>query len=146
MGRYIEQGFCSMNKFSFHILIIFLSFSVNAKENSFSGTWNLISGEYIDNKGTLISYAELNLRSLKVITNTHFSFVTMSGDKFWSSGAGTFKYTNSEYIELPLYTSFNSPKGKEYVFKYKFDGDKWYSSRWENDKRVEYEIWHRVGG
>ena len=135
-----------MNKLSLFILIIFLPFSVYAKENLFSGTWKLISGEYIDNKGSLISYRELNLRSLKVITETHFSFVTMSGDKFWSSGAGTFKYTNSEYIESPLYTSFNSLKGKEYVFKYKLDGDKWFSSRWENDKRVEYEVWHRVGG
>ena len=126
------------------ILIVLLSFSVNAKENIFSGTWELVSGEYIDYEGNLVSYDKLNLHSLKVITNTHFSFVTMSGDKFWSSGAGTFKYTKSEYIESPLYTSFNSPKGKKYVFKYKFDGDKWLSSRWENDKRVEYEVWQKV--
>lgn len=142
----VAQGFCNMNKFFFLISIIFLSFSVNANENLFSGTWKLISGEYIDNKGSLISYEELNLHSLKVITKTHFSFVTMSGDKFWSSGTGTFKYTNSEYIESPVYTSFNSPKGKKYVFKYRVDGEKWFSSRWENDKRVEYEVWQRVGG
>ena len=118
-----------MNKFVSLILVIFFSFSVNANENQFSGTWRLISGEYIDHKGNLKSYGELKLRSLKVITRTHFSFVTMSGDKFWSSGAGTFTYSNSEYIESPLYTSFNSPVGKKYVFKYIIDGDKWFSSR-----------------
>jgi hypothetical protein len=133
-----------MNKFFSLVLVVFLSFSVNANENLFSGTWKLISGEYINNKGNLISYEELNLRSLKIITNTHFSFITMSGDKFWSSGAGTFKYTNSEYIESPLFTSFNSPKGKKYVFKYKIEGEKWFSSRWKSDKRVEYEVWQRV--
>ena len=129
----------------FKIIFIFcLSFSVNANENIFSGTWELISGEYIDHDGNLVSYEKLNLRSLKVISKTHFSFVTMSGDKFWSSGSGTFKYTNEEYIESPLYTSFNSPKGKQYVFKYRFEGDTWFSSRWENEKRVESEVWKRV--
>lgn len=138
-----------MNKFAsviLVILVIFLSFSVNANENQFSGTWKLISGEYVDNKGNLISYEELNLRSLKVITTTHFSFITMSGDKFWSSGAGTYTYSNSVYIESPLYTSFNSPIGKRYVFNYTIEGDKWFSSRFENDKRVEYEVWQRVSG
>jgi hypothetical protein len=135
-----------MNKFVSFILVVFLSFSVSANENQFSGTWKLISGEYIDHKGNLNSYKALNLRSLKVITTTHFSFVTMSGDKFWSSGAGTFTYSNSEYIESPLYTSFNSPVGKKYIFKYTFDDDKWFSSRFENGKRVEYEVWQRVSG
>jgi hypothetical protein len=133
-----------MNQVFKIILIFLLSFSVNAKENLFSGTWKLISGEYIDHEGNLVSYEKLNLRSLKVISETHFSFVTMSGDKFWSSGSGTFNYTNSEYIESPLYTSYNSPKGKQYVFKYKIDGETWFSSRWKNEKRVEYEVWQRV--
>jgi len=77
---------------------------------------------------------------------THFSFVTMSGNKFWSSGAGTYTYSNSEYIESPLYTSFNFPIGKRYVFNYRIEGDKWFSSRFKNDKRVEYEVWQRVSG
>jgi hypothetical protein len=144
LGRYIAQRFCSMNKVLNIILVLILSFSVNANENLFSGTWELVSGEYIDHEGNLVSYEELNLSSIKVINETHFSFVTMSGDKFWSSGAGTFKFTNNEYIESPIYTSFNSQKGKKYVFKYRKDGEKWFSSRWENEKRVEYEVWQRV--
>lgn len=134
-----------MNKV-FCILFVFLfSFSVYANKNLFSGSWELVSGEYINHEGNLVLYKDLNLRSMKVITGSHFSFVTMSGDKFWSSGAGTFKFTNNEYIESPSYTSFNSPKGKKYVFKYRIEGDKWFSSRWESEKRVEYEVWHRIG-
>lgn len=131
-------------KLVFKIVLFFIiSFSVNAKENLFTGTWKLISGEYINHEGNLISYKTLNLNSLKVISQTHFSFVTMSGDKFWSSGSGTFEYTNDEYVESPIYTSYNAPKGKQYVFKYKLDGETWFSSRWENEKRVEYEVWQR---
>ncbi|MDO6447271.1 hypothetical protein Q4493_15990 [Colwellia sp. 1_MG-2023] len=126
------------------ILAVIVSFAVNANENIFSGTWTLVSGEYIDHEGNLINYETLNLKSLKVINETHFSFVSMSGDKFWSSGAGTFTLTDNEYIESPTYTSFNSPKGKKYVFKYRIEGDKWFSSRWENDKRVEYEVWQKL--
>lgn len=133
-----------MNQIFKIALILLLPFSVNANENLFSGTWELVSGEYVDHEGNLINYKELNLRSVKVLSKTHFSFVTMSGDKFWSAGAGTFKYTNSEYIESPLYTSFNSSKGKQYVFKYRKDGERWFSSRWENEKRVEYEVWQRI--
>jgi hypothetical protein len=133
-----------MNQVFKIILIFMFSFSVNAKENLFSGTWELVSGEYINDAGNLVSYEKLNLKSLKVISETHFSFVTMSGDKFWSSGSGTFRYTNNEYKESPLYTSYNSPKGKKYVFKFKLEGEMWFSSRWENEKRVEYEIWRRV--
>ena len=129
----------------FKIFLIFLlSFSANAKENIFSGTWELVSGEYIDHESNLVSYEKLKLHSLKVISETHFSFITMSGNKFWASGSGTFKYTNGEYIESPLYTSYDSPKGKQYVFKYRLDGETWFSSRWENEKRVEYEVWQRV--
>lgn len=133
-----------MNQIFKIILVCCLSFAVNAKENLFSGTWELISGEYINHEGKLVNYEKLNLHSLKVISETHFSFVTMSGDKFWSSGSGTYTYNSVEYIETPLYTSYNFPKGKQYVFKYKLEGETWFSSRWENEKRVEYEVWKRV--
>ena len=133
-----------MNKKILIVLTLLFSLSVNANEKLFTGTWALVSGEYVDHEGNLVSYEGLNLSSIKVISNSHFSFVTMAGDKFWSSGAGTYIYTDSEYIESPLHTSFNSPKGKKYVFKYKKDGNKWFSSRWENEKRVEYEVWKKI--
>lgn len=129
----------------FNVFLFFLvACSVHANDNLFAGSWELVSGEYINHEGNLVLYKDLNLHSIKVISGSHFSFVTMSGDKFWSSGAGTFKSTNSEYIESPLYTSFRSPKGKKYVFKYRIDGDTWFSSRWENEKRVEHEVWRRI--
>ena len=126
------------------VIIFLLSFACHASENVFTGTWQLISGEYIDHNDKLIEYDTLNLHSIKVISETHFSFVKMSGDKFWSAGSGTYHYTKKEYTESPVYTSYNAPKGKKYIFKYTKQGDKWFSSRWENNKRVEYEIWQRI--
>ncbi|GMG87679.1 hypothetical protein [Biformimicrobium ophioploci] len=111
--------------------------------NAFAGTWELVSGEYLDHKGKLTQYSDLDLKSIKIIAGDHFSFVTMSGDKFWSSGAGSFRYTDQEYVERPVYTSFSSPEGQEYVFLYEIEGDTWRNARWEDGVRVEYEIWQR---
>jgi len=122
---------------------VLLLFSPTLYAHPFMGTWELVSGEYIDEKGAKVQYSDLNLKSLKVISKQHFSFVTMSGDAFWSSGAGTFTYTDKQYIELPTYNSFSSPKGKTYEFNYTITGDEWHNERWENGIRVEFEVWRR---
>ncbi|AWB66080.1 hypothetical protein C2869_06330 [Saccharobesus litoralis] len=118
--------------------------SANAFANPFSGTWKLVAGEYINHEGVLVNYQDLNLSSIKVITNRYFSFVSMSGDKFWSSGTGKFSYTNDEYIEVPIYTSYKTASGKTYTFSYQLLGDIWHNARWENGLRVEYETWQRI--
>ncbi len=133
-----------MNRFLKISLFVLLSFSANAEDHQFSGTWELVSGEYVDHEGKLVRYEDLNLHSLKVLTESHFSFVTMSGDKFWSSGVGRFEVTKTQYTESPIHTSFNSPKGKQYVFTYKKQGDTWLNSRWEDGKRVEHEVWRKI--
>lgn len=109
----------------------------------FEGTWELQSGEYINHKKELVSYSDLKLKSIKIISGSHFSFVTMADEKFWSAGAGQFEFTEKDYIEYPTYNSFKSPKGAAYLFEYKMEGDLWKTSRWENGVRVEHEVWRR---
>lgn len=112
--------------------------------NDFEGVWILVKGEYINHNNKLVDYSELNLKSQKIIHGNHFSFVTMTGDKFWSSGAGLFEFDDNEYRETPTLNSFSSPKDKQYVFQYKIVDNKWYNSRYENGKRVEFEVWQRL--
>lgn len=125
-------------------IVCSLLLSFNASSNPFKGTWQLVSGEYIDYQGNLIKYQQLNLSSIKVLSEEHFSFVTMEGDKFWSSGAGNYAYTEKVYVESPIYTSYNAPKGGKYRFDYQLKEDKWYNSRWEEGIRVEYEVWQKI--
>jgi hypothetical protein len=68
----------------------------------------------------------------------------MSGDKFWSSGAGSYRVSESQYIETAIHTSYGAPAGKEYTFQFRIEYGVWYSSRWDNGKRVEYEVWRKV--
>ncbi|MFT5756042.1 MAG: hypothetical protein ACI9LM_000754 [Alteromonadaceae bacterium] len=133
-----------MNKIILIIITLAFTFTVNAAENEFKGSWQLMSGEYVNDKGTLIQYKDLKISSIKVISETHFSFVSMSGNKFWSSGAGSYRFTESEYIESPIHTSYGVTLGKEYTFTYKVENDTWYNSRWNKEKRVEYEVWKRL--
>jgi hypothetical protein len=133
-----------MNKIIVIMMTIAVTFSVNAFENKFIGSWKLVSGEYVDNEGKLIQYTDLKINSIKVISGTHFSFVSMSGNKFWSAGAGTYRFTESEYIENPIHTSYGATLGKEYVFTYKIENDLWHNSRWKEGKRVENEIWQKL--
>ena len=124
------------------MITIFLS--INSFANEFSGTWQLISGEYKDHEGKIIQYEKLQMKSIKVISDTHFSFISMSGDKFWSSGAGNYRFTENEYIEMPIFTSYGASQGKEYIFTYKIENNLWHNSRWEQEERVEYEVWQKL--
>lgn len=133
-----------MAKIFCFIITLFMSLFTEAIENKFTGTWELISGEYLNNKGELVQYKSLEMKSIKVISATHFSFVSMSGSKFWSSGVGRYRFTASEYIESPIHTSYGVTLGKEYVFTYKIDKNFWYNSRWEHGKRVEHEVWKKT--
>jgi len=133
-----------MNKIIAIIITIAVTFSVNAVENKFNGSWKLVSGEYLDKEGKRIQYKDVKMSSIKVISGTHFSYVSMSGNKFWSSGVGRYRFTETEYIEKPIHTSYGVTLGKEYAFTYKVENDIWYNSRWSKGKRVEYEIWQKL--
>ncbi|TKB44336.1 hypothetical protein [Thalassotalea mangrovi] len=52
-----------------------------------AGTWKLIDGEYIDEKGDLMQYRDVKMTALKV----------MDDGKFWASGAGTYKIDKNRY-------------------------------------------------
>jgi len=119
--------------------------NVSANEADLEGAWQLVSGEYVNHQGELVNYKDLRLNAIKVIAGGHFSFVTKSGDKFWSSGAGTFRATETEYTEMPIHTSYQLAKGTEYVFQYQIEGNTLTSKRIENGKQVELEVWKRIG-
>ena len=133
-----------MNKILLIIVTLSFTFSSYADANEFTGSWELISGEYLNNEGKLIQYKNMDMSSIKIISATHFSFVSMSGNKFWSAGAGTYRFTETAYIESPIHTSYGVTVGKEYSFTYVIEKDLWYNSRWKEGKRVEYEVWKKI--
>ncbi|GGD62954.1 hypothetical protein [Lacimicrobium alkaliphilum] len=127
------------------ILVIFLALTATvAGASELEGAWELVSGEYVDPKGELIDYQAIEMKSLKVISGSHFSFTSMKGDEFWASGTGTYAFEQGNYTETLGYNSFGVKPGGTFSFKSKVEGEYWYNSRWEGDKRVEYEVWQRI--
>ena len=126
------------------LLIYALTFSAVAWAEKPNGVWELISGEYVDEKGMLIDYKSLNLQAVKVLSDTHFSFTTMKGDVFWASGTGTYQLEHGKYTETIKLNSFGQPEGKEFNFDAKFENGHWYNTRWKDGKKVEFEVWRRI--
>ncbi|MDQ2075872.1 hypothetical protein [Marinimicrobium sp. ABcell2] len=126
------------------LLVYFLFIGATAAANDLAGVWELVSGEYIDGEGELLDYEALELQSLKMISNSHFSFTSMKGNEFWASGTGTYEIVNGKYIETLQYNSFDEAPGTTFTFDTKVEDEYWYNSRWEGDVRVEYEVWRRL--
>lgn len=126
------------------IFIMLFALSLSVKAEDLSGVWQLVSGEYIDQHDKLINYQDLQMQSIKILTQTHFSFTSMKGDQFWASGTGTYKVSDGKYTETLQYNSFGEKVGAEFTFEFKREGDFWYGSRWKDGKRVEYEVWQKI--
>lgn len=126
------------------LLALVICCAVYAADNPFVGTWKLIKGEYVNHEGVLIDYHSLNMQSTKVITPTHFSFVSKSGEAFWAAGVGTYSYSASAYTEQLELASFEYEDNGAYPFTYKIEGELWHNERFKAGKRVEYELWQKV--
>ncbi|MCQ3829259.1 hypothetical protein HXX02_07360 [Microbulbifer elongatus] len=115
-----------------------------ASADNLTGAWELVSGSYVDNKGTLLDYQELDFKALKIISDRHFSFTSMKGGKFWASGTGTYEVADGKYTETLHFNSFGEQSGAKFVFTTRVEDEYWYNERWKDGERVEYEVWRRV--
>ncbi|WP_105102316.1 hypothetical protein [Microbulbifer pacificus] len=131
-----------MKKIVSALLILF--WCQTASANTLDGVWELISGEYVNEKGELVDYESIELHSIKIIANSHFSFTSMKGDRFWASGAGTYEMANGKYTEKLQHNSFGEKPGTTFTFDTKVEENYWYNTRWKGEKRVEYEVWRKI--
>ena len=111
---------------------------------SLVGSWEFVSGRYTTTGKPPIEVKSPELRALKVITGTHFSYVTEKGDgTFYVAGAGSCKLEQDKYTETLDYSSVATMKKKSYTFKYRIENDLWYMEGKEDDSYTE-EVWRRV--
>lgn len=113
------------------------------EKNNFIGSWELVSGEYVENKN-LTKSDELQLKSMKILSGSHYSYITYSKGKFYLAGGGTYTLDDNTYTEISMYTSYGAEPGRRYAFTARIDGDIWENKRVENGVMVEHEIWKRV--
>ncbi len=112
--------------------------------NPFVGAWELVSGSFVGDDQSVTDYTEAAITSLKVLSDTRFSFVTTAKGAFYAAGAGEYVVENGRYAEMPQLASHASMLGQRFEFQYQLDGDTWTNTRWQGDVRVELEVWRRV--
>ncbi len=125
-----------------------LAAQVSAQALALVGSWQLVSGRYLNEKHEWVDYQILNLSAIKVISARHFSFTTMKNvdgvSQFWTAGSGTYQATVTEYTERPELNSFGATKGAEFVFSYAIKGQELHTQRVENGELKEVEVWQRL--
>lgn len=125
-----------------------LAAQVPAQALALVGSWQLVSGRYLNEKHEWVDYQNLNLSAIKVISARHFSFTTMKNvdgvSQFWAAGSGTYQATTTEYTERPELNSFGAAKGAEFVFSYAIKGQELHTQRVENGELKEVEVWQRL--
>ncbi|QGX39479.1 hypothetical protein [Permianibacter aggregans] len=117
----------------------------HANANDFNGVWELVSGEYVDGSGKLVDYQTLGMKSVKLLADGHYQFISMAGDKFWAAGAGTYQVEGERYVETPRFVSYPMETATVYAFRFRRDGELWCNERWQDGRRVEYEVWRKQG-
>ena len=86
------------------------------------GTWQLLSGTTIQGKDTTVVDYTKDKKFIKIINGTHFAFsghdLTKGKDSsaFFSSGAGAYSLTDSNYTEHLQYCSDRAWEGNDFSF------------------------------
>ncbi|GIU49023.1 hypothetical protein TUM4438_31750 [Shewanella sairae] len=140
-----------------NIIAVFSLLSVTtvtaiASENPFIGSWQLVSGKYLDGKGQWVDYSDLKLSAIKVISAQYFSFTTVKNtgtdektvNEFWAAGSGSYTFTANDYVESPELNSFGVKSGVSFAFTYNIEGDVWRSERTEEGELKEVEVWQKL--
>lgn len=118
--------------------------SASLTNSSLVGSWQFVSGRYTEPNKAPVIYKNPDLRAIKIITPTHFSYITEKGDgSFYVAGAGTCKIEKEQYSETIDYSSVPTMKNKSYTFKYHIENDLWYMQGMEDGSLTE-EIWQRL--
>lgn len=98
-------------------------------ESSLIGTWLLLTGTTIENGDTTtIDYTQ-NRKGIKIINETHFSFLqhdlTQGKDslKSFSSGGGPYTLTGNKYKEHLEYCNYREWENHDFEFTVTITGD-----------------------
>lgn len=114
------------------ILLITASCNTNAKKESLpiTGTWQLQTGTLIEKNDTTVTDYTQGKRFIKIINNSHFSFLGHDLSKgkdstkaFFSAGGGKYTLKDSSYTEQLEYCNDRNWENNKFEFTVKIHND-----------------------
>ncbi|GAA64857.1 hypothetical protein P20311_2660 [Pseudoalteromonas sp. BSi20311] len=102
-----------------------------------------VQGKYAVENGFVTAKAP-EITSVKLVTASHFSYITEKNGQFSYAGGGQYKLTDGQFIETFKYGNIASLMGKTMAFDYKVAGNLWHHSLTENGQLVEAEVWRKI--
>ena len=114
----------------FLFIIFFISCRKEVKEqNKLIGTWRLQSGTLIENGDTTIADYTRDISFIKIINESHFSFLQhdqmfgRDSSAVFVAGGGKYSLNGNEYIENLEYCSAREWEGHKFTFNIEFRND-----------------------
>jgi hypothetical protein len=112
------------------IAVIIALTSCSSNKASIIGTWQLISGTLIEKGDTTVTDYTKNVSMIKVINNTHFSFLNHdlnhgkdSTNASFAAGGGKYELRGDQYIEHLEYCSDRGWEGHDFSFTIEVKND-----------------------
>ncbi len=136
------------------ILVLTLGISAGAWAQQQIGTWRIASATYTNAKMQRESVDQSRHHELKIITPTHFMWITYEPDKanpgrkvFGGAGGGRYTLNGIKYVETLEYASWAGYESNITDFSLRVEGDKMYQmgavSNQEGEKTIIEEEWQR---
>lgn len=101
-----------------------------AEHNQLSGTWQLISGTLIEKGDTTITDYTRDIQMIKIINDSHFSFLNHDLNKgkdslaaHFVAGGGQYQLSGDQYTEHLEYCSDRQWEGNDFVFTVTIQND-----------------------
>ena len=108
------------------------------------GDWEFVSGRFTLADGTVRTADNTQLRAIKVIGATRFSFVTLRADGTLArAAAGRYTVNGDTYTEYLDLASPADAQGSTGVFTWRVEGDTWYHTGESRGVKFE-EVWRRL--
>jgi hypothetical protein len=118
-------------------------------DSTLIGTWEMVSSRVTRGDSVLSDVKAPEVRSVKVLNRTHFSFITVRRDtQFVRAAAGRYSTqpksaAEGQYTEVPEIGSSSGLRDRAFIFTYRIEGDTWYHKGGVGTATID-EVWRRV--
>jgi hypothetical protein len=115
-----------------------------ASGSPLDGAWELVSATFGGPDRATSTVTPPQIRSLKVLNDGHFSFITVRQDgSVVRSSAGRYSVSGNTYTETIDLSNAPGDVGTTFTFEFQVVGDEWHHRGGKADRRFD-EVWRRV--